>query len=186
MISLSEFLLQGPIGTLVGTTAIATKHEDVAFVEDLGFGTCCVLVSPSIRCRASDGPRSAPNLAEGFWIQHHYLTSFFGDPCEPVGCFKESVPMRVGTRHASAQLTTLPAFSSTDRTGKCYCLLRGQVFGFHSWHDEASQSGKLVNCEQISGSNLSSWRRVRSLRMSGSSSRSDGECQHDRNRFISQ
>src|SRR5713226_1784164 len=84
------------------------------------------------------------------------ITSFFGDPCEPVGCFKESVPMRVCTLHASAQLTSLPAFSSTGRTGKCYCLLRGQVFGFHSWHDEASQSGKLVNCEQISGSKLSS------------------------------
>jgi hypothetical protein len=88
MISLSEFLLQGPIGTLVGTTAIATKHEDVAFVEDLGFGTCGVLVSPSIRCRASDCPRSAANLEEGFWIQHHYLTSFFGDPCELLASLK--------------------------------------------------------------------------------------------------
>src|SRR5208282_1202076 len=46
-------LLQNPIGTLVGTTAIAAKCEDVSLSENLSMGTCGVLISPSIRCRAS-------------------------------------------------------------------------------------------------------------------------------------
>ena len=46
-------LLQNPIGTLVGTTAIAAKCEDVSLSECLGIGTRGVLISPSIRCRAS-------------------------------------------------------------------------------------------------------------------------------------
>src|SRR5271169_5389673 len=45
-------LLQNPIGTLVGTTAIAPKCEDVSLSENLRMGTCGVLISPSIRCRA--------------------------------------------------------------------------------------------------------------------------------------
>ena len=36
---LSEFLLQGPISTFVGTTGIGTKYEDVPFAVNLGFGT---------------------------------------------------------------------------------------------------------------------------------------------------
>ena len=46
-------LLQNPIGTLVGTTAIAAKCEDVSLSENLDMGTRGVLISPSIRCRAS-------------------------------------------------------------------------------------------------------------------------------------
>src|SRR6478672_744186 len=46
-------LLQNPIGTLVGTTAIAAKCEDVSLSESLGIGTRGVLIAPSIRCRAS-------------------------------------------------------------------------------------------------------------------------------------
>ena len=46
-------LLQNPIGTLVGTTSIAAKCEDVSLSENLGMGTRGVLISPSIRCRAS-------------------------------------------------------------------------------------------------------------------------------------
>jgi hypothetical protein len=68
--ALSEFLLQGPISAFVGTTAIGTNFDDVPLVENLGFGTRCVLVSPGIRCRASDCPRSVANLAEGLWLQH--------------------------------------------------------------------------------------------------------------------
>jgi len=46
-------LLQNPIGTLVRATAIAAKCEDVSLSENLGMGTRGVLISPSIRCRAS-------------------------------------------------------------------------------------------------------------------------------------
>jgi predicted RNA-binding Zn-ribbon protein involved in translation (DUF1610 family) len=63
---LSEFL-QGPIGAFVGTTGTGTKFEDVPLVENLGFGTGCVLISPGIRCQTSDCPR---NLAGGFSNQH--------------------------------------------------------------------------------------------------------------------
>jgi hypothetical protein len=45
-------LLQNPIGTLVGTTAIAAKCEDVSLSENLSMGTRGVLILPSIRCRA--------------------------------------------------------------------------------------------------------------------------------------
>ena len=40
MISLGEFLFQGPISAFVRATAIGTKHEDVPFIENLGVGTC--------------------------------------------------------------------------------------------------------------------------------------------------
>jgi hypothetical protein len=36
---LVEFLLQGPIGAFVGTTAIGTDFEDVSLVEGLDSGT---------------------------------------------------------------------------------------------------------------------------------------------------
>ena len=39
-ISLSEFLLQGPISAFVGTTAFGAKWEDAPFIESLGTGTC--------------------------------------------------------------------------------------------------------------------------------------------------
>jgi hypothetical protein len=39
-LALSEFLLQGPISTFVGTTGIGTKYEDVPFAENFGCGTC--------------------------------------------------------------------------------------------------------------------------------------------------
>jgi hypothetical protein len=45
--------LQNPIGTLVGTTAIAAKCEDVSLSDNLGMGARGVLISPSIQCRAS-------------------------------------------------------------------------------------------------------------------------------------
>lgn len=45
-------LLQNPIGTLVGTTAIAAKCEDVSLNKNLGMGTRGVLISPSILGRA--------------------------------------------------------------------------------------------------------------------------------------
>ena len=45
-------LLQSPIGTLVGTTAIAAKCEDVPLSESLSMGTRGVLILSSIRCRA--------------------------------------------------------------------------------------------------------------------------------------
>jgi hypothetical protein len=48
-ISLSE-----PIGALVGTIVIGTKREDVPLIENFSIGTRLVLVSPSIRCGASD------------------------------------------------------------------------------------------------------------------------------------
>jgi hypothetical protein len=37
-------LLQNPIGTLVGTTAIAAKCEDLSLSENLGMGTRGVLI----------------------------------------------------------------------------------------------------------------------------------------------
>ena len=46
--------MQNPVGTLVGTAAITAKCEDVSLSENLGVGTRGVLISPSIRCRASD------------------------------------------------------------------------------------------------------------------------------------
>jgi hypothetical protein len=46
-------LLQNPIGALVGTTTIAAKCEDVSLSENLAMGARGVLISPSIRCRAS-------------------------------------------------------------------------------------------------------------------------------------
>src|SRR6476660_1526569 len=46
-------LLQNPISTLIGTTAIAAKREDVSLSESLVIGTRGVLISPSIRCKAS-------------------------------------------------------------------------------------------------------------------------------------
>jgi len=45
--------LQNPIGTLVGTTAIAAKCEHVSLSDNLGMGARGVLISPSIQCRAS-------------------------------------------------------------------------------------------------------------------------------------
>jgi len=51
---LSQFFLQGPISAFVGTTGIGTKYEDVPFAENLGCGTCRVLVSPSTRGQAPD------------------------------------------------------------------------------------------------------------------------------------
>ena len=66
--ALSELLLQCPISPFVGTVGIGAKDEDVCFAEDLDSGTCRVLISPSIRCQASDCPRRARGE---FWIQHH-------------------------------------------------------------------------------------------------------------------
>jgi hypothetical protein len=69
--ALGEFFLQGrPISALVGTTAIRTSFDDVPLVENLDPGTRGVLVSPTIRCQASDCPRNVANIAVGFWIQH--------------------------------------------------------------------------------------------------------------------
>jgi hypothetical protein len=47
-------LLQNPVGTLVGTVAIATKSEDSSLLNNLGRVTRRVLISPGIRCGASD------------------------------------------------------------------------------------------------------------------------------------
>jgi hypothetical protein len=51
--SVAVIFLKNRIGTLVGTTAIAAKCEDVSLGENLGMGARGVLISPSIQCRAS-------------------------------------------------------------------------------------------------------------------------------------
>ena len=51
--SVVVIFLQNPIGTFVGTTAIAAKYEDVSLSENLGMGARGVLISPGIQCRAS-------------------------------------------------------------------------------------------------------------------------------------
>jgi hypothetical protein len=51
--SVAVILSQNPIGTLVGTTEIAAKCEDVSLGENLGMGARGVLISPGIQCRAS-------------------------------------------------------------------------------------------------------------------------------------
>jgi hypothetical protein len=69
--ALGEFFLQGPISAFVGTTGIGTSFEDIPFVENLDSATRGVLISPSIRCRASNCTRSAASIAlGGFWVQH--------------------------------------------------------------------------------------------------------------------
>jgi hypothetical protein len=47
-------LLQNPVGTLVGTAAIAAKCEDISLGDDLGRVTRRVLISPGVRGGASD------------------------------------------------------------------------------------------------------------------------------------
>ena len=47
-------LLQNPVGTLVGTVAIAAKSEDRFLLDNLGRVTRRVLISPGIWCGASD------------------------------------------------------------------------------------------------------------------------------------
>ena len=46
--------MQNPVGTFVGTATIAAKYEDISLVDDLGRVTSRVLISPGIRCGASD------------------------------------------------------------------------------------------------------------------------------------
>ena len=45
---LSDFLLQGPVSTFVGTTAIRANFEDAPHVENLGLAARCVLITPSL------------------------------------------------------------------------------------------------------------------------------------------
>src|SRR6478752_3748660 len=47
---LSDFLLQGPVSTFVGTTAIRANFEDAPHIENLGPATRSVLITPSIQC----------------------------------------------------------------------------------------------------------------------------------------
>ena len=49
-----RYLLQNPVGTLVGTTTIAAKPEDISLVDNLGRVTRRVLISTGIQRGASD------------------------------------------------------------------------------------------------------------------------------------
>ena len=119
-----NFLLQGPVSTFVGTTAIRANFEDAPHVENLVRATRSVLITPSNQCCASDCPRGATLLVEGFWF-HHY---------QPLECLRSArkrpqVRGQMSTMYMQFHVTRYP-YSCLVKSDHFFCEA-GPVFNRH-------------------------------------------------------
>ena len=117
-------LLQNPIGTLVGTSAITAKCQDVSFTENLGMGARRVLISPSIQCRASHCTINADVCHE---------VPLLGCGCDPRTSGSGSLePRREGNR--SKVLTWTAQLRSMSDMG----IFRQPTLGLYFVHEQGT------------------------------------------------
>ena len=142
---LRGFLLQGPVSTFVGTTAIRASFEDAPHVENLGPATRSVLIKPSIQCRASDCPRGATILVEG-QFQLNNLWSVLGQ--------------QERRRRFAASVQPVHTNSDVTRTS-CPCLVRNDHFFARPVFIPALRNGSLPKTSDASVSRSLCWPPVR-------------------------
>ncbi len=134
-------LLQNPVGTLVGTVVIAAKSEDRSLLDNLGRVTRRVLISPGIRCAASDCTIK-PYVCQEVLLLLGCVRNT--RTCRQQHFGKEGVPE---TLIANISQETLAKMIGTTRSRVSSFMNRFRKLGFIDYHggNDLQVHGSLLN-----------------------------------------